>query len=502
MKKRFRMTKGKALIVGLSSLTLASLVCLTCFSLGAPKGKDGENGKDAAISVSDDGELIVNGNGTGLITKKADCKVILSLDGQEYGRVVGGGTFSKGETVAVEAIPNVGACFKGWKNETGEIVSLDPLYTFAAREGEMTLTALFEKSEIAILFQASKNVDSYFDGGFKVTINGEEKSLVKERDMYGNEHYFLANPASFSYAETVTIGFPSFVPPSWLYHCYLQEYLNAGQLGSPSGKKGRYEITDSMEYSFTINENRLYYFVFEMELNIFVEIVPTIEIHSNNEEFGSVSMTSYSGKGDTVTLSANAKSSGSEDFIYSFKGWYREGELITKEEIYSFVVNESESFEARFVKKFALWIEVVIASKETSSRYLDPTTYHVSYKNLRVNASGVDGDIRSFDWIGNSGGQTPYLDAKCCGYFEIGEKIFLSSVIESDHSLYYELSGTGKKTYKEKFVYSRWILQEDSEMTFATGSSALFFFNEAMDMAKAKIKVELFVARQGQQVEG
>lgn len=496
------MTKGKALIAGLSSLTLASLICLTCFALGDPKGKDGKDGGNATISVSDDGELIVNGNGTGLIGKKADCKVALNIEGKEYGRVVGGGTFTKGETVAVEAIANVGACFKGWKNETGEIVSPNALYTFVAAEGEMALTALFEKSEIAVLFQVSTNVYSYFDGGIKVTMNGEEKSLVKERDMYGNEYYFLANPTSFSYAETVTISFPNFIPPSFLYHCYLQEYQNAGQVGFPSGKRGRYEITDSLEYTFTIDENRLYYFVFEMELNIFVEIVPTIEIHSNNEEYGSVSMSSYSRKGDTVTLSASEKSSGSPDFIYSFKGWYRGEELLTEERIYTFVVNESEEFEARFVKKYALWIEVAIASRETSSRYLDPTTYHVSYKNLRVNSSGVDGNIRSFDWIGNSGGQTPDLDAKCCGYFEIGEKIFLSSIIESDHSIYYELSGTGKKTYKEKFVYSRWLLKEDSEMTFATGSSALFFFNEAMDMVKARIKVELFVARQGEHVEG
>lgn len=497
------MTKGKALIAGLSSLALASLICLTCFALGNPKGKDGKDGRDATISVSDDGELILNGNGTGLIGKKADCKVALDVEGKEYGRVVGGGTFSKGETVAVEAIPNVDACFKGWKNEVGEIVSLNPLYTFVATEGEVRLAALFEKSQIAVLFQAPKNVDSYFDGGIKVTMNGEEKSLAKERDMYGNQYYFLANPASFSYAETVTISFPSFLPPSCIYHCYLREYENAGQVGFPSGEKGRYEITDSLEYTFTITENRLYYFVFEMELNIFVDILPTIEIYSNNEEYGTVSKSSYSSKGDMVTLSASAKSSGSEDFIYSFKGWYRGEELVTEEETYSFVVNESETFEARFVKKYALWVEVAILSKETNSRYLDPTTYYVSYKNLRINASGIDGDIRSFDWQGNSGGQTPDLAAKCCGYFEIGEKIFLSSVIENDHSIYYELNGTGKKTYREKFVYSRWVLEEDSsEMTFATGSSALFFFNETMDMAKTKIKVELFVARQGENVEG
>lgn len=55
----------------------------------------------------------------------------------------GAGTYTQGESVTVTAEDKEGKVFKGWKDESGEIVSTDKSYTFKV-EGEKTLTAVYD----------------------------------------------------------------------------------------------------------------------------------------------------------------------------------------------------------------------------------------------------------------------------------------------------------------------------------------------------------------------
>ena len=55
----------------------------------------------------------------------------------------GGGTYKEGDEVTVTAEDKEGKVFKGWKDESGEIVSTDKSYTFKV-EGEKTLTAVYD----------------------------------------------------------------------------------------------------------------------------------------------------------------------------------------------------------------------------------------------------------------------------------------------------------------------------------------------------------------------
>ena len=56
----------------------------------------------------------------------------------------GAGTYKEGESVTVTANdPEEGKIFKGWKDESGNIVSTEKVYTFTVN-GETTLTAVYE----------------------------------------------------------------------------------------------------------------------------------------------------------------------------------------------------------------------------------------------------------------------------------------------------------------------------------------------------------------------
>ena len=59
----------------------------------------------------------------------------------------GGGTYKKGDEVTVTAEDKEGKVFKGWKDESGKIVSTQKEYTFTVAE-ETTLTAVYEDAPV------------------------------------------------------------------------------------------------------------------------------------------------------------------------------------------------------------------------------------------------------------------------------------------------------------------------------------------------------------------
>ena len=60
----------------------------------------------------------------------------------------GAGTYTQGESVTVTAEDKESKVFKGWKDESGNIVSTDKSYTFTVAE-ETTLTAVYEDAPVA-----------------------------------------------------------------------------------------------------------------------------------------------------------------------------------------------------------------------------------------------------------------------------------------------------------------------------------------------------------------
>lgn len=499
MKKILTTLKKNAVIFSLSFLLVTSSIITLCIGLGDNKGKNGKNGKDADVNIAENGEVIINGEGTGIFANKGDCEVKVNIDGEEYGRVIGGGKYTSGQTITLQAVPNDDSCFKGWVDKEGAIISLDKNYSFIAEKGKIELTAKFEKSIIEVYFRIAKNYTQYFNNNFEIEINDEIRELKTENDKHYNFFYSLKEPATFEYGEEIIFKFKNFTAPKYKYTHYLEE-VDEATYNWISNNKTRIDLDDSLTYNFSINENRKYFFNFQLEVNILVTILPTIDVKANNDEYGEVNKTEISNQGDSVTIKANTKDSGTLDYIYEFKGWYLNGELVSTDKVYTFnAFNSFYEFEAKFVKKYAL--KVCISTKRDQiilSSYLDPTAYDVVFKNINIYSFNNKGQMFNVSFSGNFNGATIDTSTKICGYFEIGEKIFLSSDIESAHTSYYSISKNGdieEKEYHEKFVYNRWKLKEDNnETTFAMSSSALFMFNDDMDILNSSINVELFVA--------
>ena len=77
------------------------------------------------------------------MTCKALYKAVEKYDVTVIGGT-GGGAYKEGESVTITANdPAEGKVFKGWQDESGEIVSTDKSYTFTVT-GKTTLTAVYE----------------------------------------------------------------------------------------------------------------------------------------------------------------------------------------------------------------------------------------------------------------------------------------------------------------------------------------------------------------------
>lgn len=502
-------TKRRKIIV--IALTIMLVVALSaafcsCFANGkdGADGKDGQNGANATVVISEDGEIIANGKGTGVIAERADCEVSLSVIGESFGKVIGGGKYAAGETVAVQAVPNVDACFLGWRNREGETVSIEQKYVFTAEKGKTTLTAVFEKSSIEVNFRTNPYLDSYFGGKMLLAVNDKICEFKTVQVGYYDKFYEFVSPPVFEYGEEVKLKFYNFEEPSCKYKAILCVLTEDQYNNSNFPPSSEVDITDSLEYSFTITENRKYCFYFKLELNIFVEIVPQVDVAANDPAFGDVSSTECTGKGEEVTITATPKDSGTTDYIYDFAGWYSGGELVSESPSYTFKVNESCDFTAKFVKKYALKISASLYERTVTDENLDPDAYKVKFKSLTIRAVDKKGNFSSVTFGGNFGGGNLDGGVKICGYFEAGEIIHLSSDIESAHESYYiKDKNTGDKEYKEKFVYSSWTaVLKSGSVGFANGSSADYIIDTDNAQQSATINVELYVLLDGDKILG
>ena len=504
-----RQNAKRAFVAIVAALVASAIVAGSCSfgmkdGLNGTDGKDGIDGKDATAIISDDGELIVNGNPTGVAANREDCEIVLNIDGEEFGKVIGGGKFTAGQTVAIQAVPFKGSCFKGWKNKDGEIVSLDKTYVFVAEKGKTEFTALFEKSLIEVYF-ITGDCYSDFGGDFLLEINGEKHELKDTRDLYGHLYHETNSPAVFDYGDEVNIKISNFKTTSFSYHAYIYELSEAQYNGKTMSSGTSHDVTDDFEYSFEITENKKYYFSFSLEFNIFIEIVQSVSVAPNNPLFGDAKNTECKQKGDEVTLTATVNDSKTTDYIYDFAGWYLNGELFSENKIHTFNATENNyEFTAKFIKKYALKIGVSIYDKEVfEGQNISGDAYKVKYKKLTVISADKSGKINTVTFNGNynSAAET---DVKICGYFEAGEKIYLSYDIESAHDSYYEIDERdGEKTYKEKFVYGTWQIVKDGKdaENFLQGSAGTYMINEA-DSLKSRLNIMLQVILYGDKIRG
>ena len=245
-----------------------------------------ENGTE--VSTNAEYSFTVNSNRNLVANFQINTYTItVTANPAEYGTVNGGGNYTHGQTVTLNAIANTNYSFVNW-TENGSIVSTDAEYSFTATENR-TLVANF--ATITYTITASANPT---EGG---TVNG-----------------------SGNYASGQTVNLSAIANTGY-------NFINWTENGSV--------ISTNADYSFTAEADRT--LVANFTLNTY-----TISAISNPTEGGTIEGADEYSHGETVTLRATANTG------YTFTNWTEGNAVVSTDAQYSFTATADRTLVANF----------------------------------------------------------------------------------------------------------------------------------------------------------
>ena len=284
--------------------------------------------------------------------------VTISINIEGSGLVSGEGTFTDGETVTVTATPNEGYTFLNW-TENGEIVSEEMEYSFTIEADRELVANFIEIYDVAI----SMNIEGAgsvtgagtYNNGETVevsatanenyafiswTINDEVVSEEMEYSFVITEDVELVANFIETYDVTIAMNIEGsgVVEGSGTYNkgetVTVTATPNEGYIFVNWTENGEI-VTTETEYSFEIANDRNF-------VANFIAIYD-VTITMNMEEAGSVTGEGTYNDGETVTVTATPNEG------YKFVNWTENGEVVSEEMEYSFVITEDVELVANFV---------------------------------------------------------------------------------------------------------------------------------------------------------
>ena len=244
--------------------------------------------------------------------------VSVAANPSDGGTVTGGGSYQDGQTCTVTATANGGYTFTNW-TENGTEVSTDASYTFTVT-GDRTLVANFAEgsSECPIVFDL---YDSYGDGwtGNKLVVS-----------YNGSEYAEITLESGSSGTQTLMIEDGSHVTLTWIEGNWMGE------------------CSFSVNYS---NGSMIYYgsnlsgsFVYEFDVDCIGTPASTCDVvvSANITAGGTVSGGGEYAYGFTCTVMAMANTG------YTFMYWTENGQHVSSEASYSFIVTGGRNLVAVF----------------------------------------------------------------------------------------------------------------------------------------------------------
>ena len=250
-----------------------------------------ENGTQVSTNASY--TFTVTGNRTLVAQFQAvpqNYNISVSANPSNGGTVSGGGTYQQGQSCTVHATANTGYTFTNW-TENGNVVSTNANYTFTVT-GNRTLVANFTQQQFTITATANPT-----NGG---TVTGSGTYT------YGQSCTLSASPAT---------GY-TFV--NWT--------------------KNGIQVSTMANYTFTVTESATYQANFQLQSF-------TITANANPAEGGSVSGAGTYNYNQSCTLIATANEG------YDFVNWTENGNVVSNEAAYTFIVTGSRSLTANFELK-------------------------------------------------------------------------------------------------------------------------------------------------------
>jgi len=274
------------------------------------------------------------------------------------GNVTGGGTYTEGESCTVSASPVVGYTFVNW-TENGDQVSTDFNYTFTVT-ADRCLVANFQPMSYIINVTASPTVGGTVSGGGTFEY-GTECTVSATANTGYNFVNWTENGTEVStdasYTFTVSSG-RDLVAHFQGVSCTITVTADPTEGGNVSGG-GTYSygqtcvltatpvtgysfvcwtencnvLSDNPSYSFTVNGDRTLTAKFELQS---FDIMATVE----PEEGGSITGRGRYSYGEEVTLTVTTY----ED--YAFRYWTEDGEVVSEENSYTFIVTANRTLVA------------------------------------------------------------------------------------------------------------------------------------------------------------
>ncbi len=290
----------------------------------------------------------------------------VALSSDEGGFVSGAGLFEEGELVTVIAAPNDKYEFQNWTiNDV--VVSFDATYSF-----ELT-------SDIELTAHFSRIYDSF---SINVTSADESMGIVQGMDSYQEEEIVVVSAvpnAGYRFVQWTENGSSVSTDAEYSFVCSEERNLVAEFMkiytitidefvgGTVKGlNTGTFDDGAMISLAVIVDDNHrfvawkdadndevlsttmTYSFVADADKHLAVELKEKGQMYTISVSTGGVVAGLNNGQfeaGETVTLVATAADG------YLFKGWVKNGEIISSEPILSFVADGSINLFAEFVAK-------------------------------------------------------------------------------------------------------------------------------------------------------
>ena len=287
--------------------------------------------------------------------------ITVSADPSEGGMVSGGGAYLFGSNCTVNAMPNAGYTFTNW-TKNGTVVSNEESYTFIV-DGEANLVAHFSLVNYTITVSADPEEGGNVSGGGNFTY-GQTCTLTATPStgytFYGWVKDGTVVSSNPSYSFTVTSS-GNYVALFGIAHYTLTVLAEPADGGTVHGG-GNYQYgqiatlraTANVGYSFVnwtkngvaFSSNPVQSVVVREDAEYVANFrINDFEIKANTDpdNTGDIEGIGFYNYGETCTLTVTPH----ED--YEFINWTLNGEVVSEEESFSFVVTESQDYVAHLM---------------------------------------------------------------------------------------------------------------------------------------------------------
>ena len=279
---------------------------------------------------------------------------------EDGGTITGAGMFFPGDQCTLSASPNQGFRFVEWQ-ENGSVISTETECNFVV-ESDRSITALFERDGFTIDAEANPaeggtvSGAGFYDTGTTCTLVAEENAGYSFINWTEEQMVISEEPTISFIVENnrrLVANFENVV-----YHIQLE--INPEDGGNVTGdgeyyfgdmahlqatpapdfyfihweENGEVVSTDA-EYQFAVDSNRNLLALFALDCHV-------VEAEADPAEGGTISGTGNYINGTTCTLQAQARPG------YAFINWTEDGEVVSTQPAFSFIVETNHHLVARF----------------------------------------------------------------------------------------------------------------------------------------------------------